>query len=136
MLVTFVANLTCCQLSSMALKHTLCWASYSILVLLRNRSVQQALTEVPLQSFIAPTTSIYSLWSHTETTDTEDKAFIEERITSSFPNGFEGFNHVMQQANGTAALSAIESNPWYPPAALDSLAAAAEYWFQRSGKVS
>jgi hypothetical protein len=111
------------------------WCCYEI-ALFNKRCATATATEVPLQSFIAPTTSIYSLWSHTETTDTEDKAFIEERITSSFPNGFEGFNHVMQQANGTAALSAIESNPWYPPAALDSLAAAAEYWFQRSGKVS
>jgi len=106
------------------------WCCYEIALFNQSCAADKA-DRVPLRSFIAPTTSIYFGWGDTETSETEDKAFIEERITSRFPNGFEGFDHVMQQANGTAVLSATEINPSYPPAALDSLASAAEYWFER-----
>jgi hypothetical protein len=87
-----------------------------------------------LHSFIAPTTKIYFDWEYTETTEAEDKHFIEEHIKSNFPNGFEGFNHIMQEANLTAVLSATESNPVYPPAGLSSLAKAAENWFERASQ--
>jgi hypothetical protein len=60
-----------------------------------------------LRSFIAPTTTIYFGWDHTETTEPRDKDFIGERIATTYPNEFEGFNGVMNQANATAVLSSV-----------------------------
>jgi len=110
---------------------TRAWCCYEI-ALFNQRCATATANEIPLQSFMAPTKSIYFGWDQTETTEAEDKDFIKEHISNSFPNGFEGFVHVMNQANATAVLSLTESNPSYPPAALESLAKAAEIWFTRS----
>lgn len=110
---------------------TRAWCCYEI-ALFNQHCATATKEDLPLQSFIAPTTSIYWGWDHTETTEKADKAFIGDHIRSSFPNGFEGFEHVMQQANATAVLSLTESAPYYTPAALDSLGNAAEIWFTRA----
>jgi hypothetical protein len=107
------------------------WCCYEI-ALFNQRCATATAQGLPLRSFIAPTTSLYFGWESTETTEAEDKAFIEDHIRSRFPNGFEGFDQVMHQANATAVLSKTESAPSYPPAALDSLAKAAELWFTRA----
>lgn len=111
---------------------TRAWCCYEIALFNERCATATADDLPPLLSFIAPTTSIYFDWSFTETTDAEDKAFIEDDIRRRYPNGFKGFNHVMQQANATAVLSMTESAPYYPPAAIDSLAKAAELWFTRA----
>lgn len=85
-----------------------------------------------LRSFIAPTRKVYFNWELTETSEEQDKTFIGERIAAEFPNGFEGFTHIMRQASASAVLSTTEENPSYPPAALDSLAEAASDWYQRT----
>jgi hypothetical protein len=60
-----------------------------------------------------------------------DKAFIEERIRETFPDGFEGFHRVMHEANAQAVLSTAEAGASYPPAALESLVKAGERWWSR-----
>jgi len=110
---------------------TRAWCCYEI-ALFNQRCATATADSPSLQSFIAPTKSIYFGWDDTKTTEVEDKAFIEARIRSSFPNGFEGFDHVMNQANATAVLWLTESTPTFTPAALKSLAKAAEIWFTRT----
>jgi hypothetical protein len=104
------------------------WCCYEIALYNKQCACAEA---PPLQSFIAPTRSIYFGWDHTETTEARDKEFIKDRISNSFPGGFEGFQHVMNQANATSVLTLTETSPYYSPAALDSLAQAAEFWFDR-----
>jgi len=107
------------------------WCCYEI-ALFNQRHVAETTDKMQLRSFIAPTTSIYFGWQDTKTTEANDKTFIEERIRRGFPHGFKGFNQIMEEANGTAVLSSTEVDPFYPPAALDSLASAAERWFTRA----
>jgi hypothetical protein len=87
--------------------------------------------ETLLRSFIAPSRNIYFGWDQTETSEVEDKLFIADRISNSFPNGFEGFNHVMNQANATAILPVTFGEIYFAPAALDALGEAAEFWYAR-----
>jgi hypothetical protein len=84
-----------------------------------------------LRSFIAPSQSFYIGWENTETSEVEDKVFIAERISSTFPGAFEGFNYVMAQANSVAVLPLTEGTTWSTPAADDSLIRAAEAWYAR-----
>jgi hypothetical protein len=85
-----------------------------------------------LRSFVAPSRNIYWNWDRTETTEAPDKEFIAGEIRSSFPDGFDGFNRVMQQANAIAVLPATQAaSEWYTPTALTGLGEAAESWYQR-----
>ena len=85
-----------------------------------------------LRSFIAPTRSFHLGWERTETTEPDDKSFIGERIETTFPGGFEGFNQIMSQANSVAVLSLAEGGTWSTPAADENLFQAAEAWYARS----
>ncbi len=85
-----------------------------------------------LRSFIAPTRSFHLGWDRTETTEADDKVFIEERISTTFPAGFDGFNHVMAQANSVAVLPLSEGGVWSTPGADEHLIRAAEAWYVRS----
>ena len=60
---------------------TQAWCCYEI-ALFNQRCATAKLGELALQSFIAPTTSIYRGWARTETTEADDKTFIEDRIYS------------------------------------------------------
>lgn len=84
-----------------------------------------------LRSYIAPTRSFYIGWDQTETSEVEDKRFIGERISSTFPGGFDGFNEVMAQANSVAILPIAEGTEWSTPAADEQLRVAAESWYAR-----
>jgi hypothetical protein len=104
------------------------WCCYELAEFNRRAATD---ADQPLLSFIAPSRNIYFGWDATQTSDADDKAFIEDSIRSGFPGGFAGFESVMQQANLTAAVSLAEGRGLYPPAALESLAAAAESWYER-----
>jgi hypothetical protein len=85
-----------------------------------------------LRSFIAPTQSFYLGWEQAETSEIEDKTFIAESISSTFPDGFDGFNHIMAQANTVAVLPIAEGSTWTTPAADANLDEAVENWYKRS----
>lgn len=104
------------------------WCCYEIALFNQRCATQD---EQLLRSFIAPSQNIYFGWEQAETSEAEDKLFIQDRISKNFPNGFDGFNRVMNQANGTAVLSLTERSPFYTPAAIDALGEAAEYWYSR-----
>ncbi len=84
-----------------------------------------------LRSFIAPSRNFYLGWERTETTEEADKVFVGERITAAFPGGFDGFDHVMAQANSVAVLPLTEGTAWSTPGADEKLVHAAEAWFSR-----
>jgi hypothetical protein len=88
-----------------------------------------------LRSFIAPTRSFHLGWDRTETTEPDDKAFIGERIETTFPGGFEGFNHIMSQANSVAVLPLAEGGVWSTPGADENLFQAVEAWYARSASL-
>ena len=107
---------------------TRAWCCYEIALI----NQHCATSDSPLmRSFIAPTRNLYFGWDSVECTEPEDKAFIAERIATSFPLAFDGFRRVMDQASATAVLNTTESSTFYTPAALDSLGAAAEEWYAR-----
>jgi hypothetical protein len=108
---------------------TRAWCTYEIALFNRRCAADDA---PPLTSFIAPSRSLYHGWEHAETSEPEDKEFIAERIAADFPGGFDGFNHIMNQANATAVLSLTEPSVFYTPAALDALGKAAEAWYART----
>jgi hypothetical protein len=85
-----------------------------------------------LRSYIAPSRNFYVGWEGTETSEIDDKTFIAERISAAFPGGFDGFNHIMAQANSVAVLPLTEGTTWSTPAADDNLRKAAESWYMRS----
>jgi hypothetical protein len=85
-----------------------------------------------LRSYIAPTRNLYIGWEQTETSEVEDKSFIAERISGAFPGGFDGFHHIMAQANSVAVLPLAEGTTWSTPAADDNLDEAVERWYRRS----
>lgn len=84
-----------------------------------------------LRSFIAPTRSFHLGWERTETTEADDKVFIAERIATAFPGGFEGFSHIMAQANSVAVLPLAEGGVWSTPGADEHLLHAVEAWYAR-----
>lgn len=84
-----------------------------------------------LRSYVAPSRSFYTGWDRAETTEADDKTFIAERIRSSFPGGFDGFDAVMAQANTLAVLPLTEGTTWATPAADENLLRAAETWYRR-----
>lgn len=89
--------------------------------------------ELPeLRSFIAPTRNFYLGWEKTETSEAEDKDFIAEKISTTFPGGFDGFNNIMSQANTVAVLPFDEGATWSTPAADNNLEDAAETWYKRN----
>jgi hypothetical protein len=113
------------------------WCCYEIALF----NQQLARTDVPilpgmqgprLRSYIAPSRSFYLGWERTETSDIDDKAFIEEQISSTFPGGFDGFNYVMAQANSVAVAPIATGNVWSTPAADENLNRAVETWYARS----
>ena len=106
------------------------WCCYEI-ALFNQQCAEAEMTKLELRSFIAPTRNIYFGWNTTDVSEEQDKVFIGEQIDQSFPHGFDGFNHVMNQVNATAVLSITETAPHYPPAALNTLTAAAAQWFDR-----
>ncbi len=108
---------------------TRAWCCYEIALF--NQDLV-AVGEPALRSFIAPSQNIYFGWDQVESSEAEDKSFIGDRIAHTFPDGWKGFNHVMQQANATAVLPLTDLTPWYTPASLDALGAAAEGWFART----
>jgi hypothetical protein len=108
---------------------TRAWCCYEIA--LYNQCCATA-GEQLLRSLIAPSKHIYFGWQDVETSDPADKLFIGDHIVTRFPNGFEGFNSVMQQANATAVLPLTAGSIWYTPAALDALGEAAELWYART----
>jgi hypothetical protein len=85
-----------------------------------------------LRSLIAPTRSFHLGWEHTQATEPEDKAFIGERIQTTFPLGFEGFNRVMSEANSVAVLPLAEYGVWSTPTADEGFFQAVEAWYERS----
>ena len=111
------------------------WCCYEIA--LSNRHLARDIRPKPinpsstLRSFVNPTLVVYHGWDLAEATEPDDKAFIEERIRETFPDGFEGFHRVMHEANAQAVLSTTEASASYPPAALESLVKAGERWWSR-----
>jgi hypothetical protein len=86
-----------------------------------------------IRSFFAPTRAFYLGWEKAETSDPEDKAFIEERISTAFPSGFDGFDRIMAQANTIATLQFAEvGTVRTTPAANENLDKAVENWYKRS----
>ena len=115
------------------------WCCYEIA--LSNRHLAHDIRSTPvnpastLRSFVNPTLVVYHGWDLAEVTEPDDKAFIEERIRETFPDGLEGFHRVMHEANAQAVLSTTEAGASYPPAALESLVKAGErWWSRRSGE--
>lgn len=84
-----------------------------------------------LRSYIAPSPRVYLGWDRTNTTEEADKAFIGEQIANDFPDGFQGFDHVMAQASSVALLPLTEGTTWTTPAADAHLLRAAEGWHSR-----
>lgn len=85
-----------------------------------------------LKSFIAPMRTIYFGWDAVLTTEVEDKLYIEQSISSTFPNGLEGFTEVMNQANAVAVLALTEGAVYYTPDSMNNLWTAVEKWYDRS----
>jgi hypothetical protein len=116
---------------------TRAWCCYEI-ALFNQRLAETDVSAFPgrqgqrLGSYIAPSRNTYFGWELTETSEIDDKIFIGERISAAFPGGFDGFNHIMQQANSVAVLPLTEGTTWTPPAADDNLRKAAEVWYTRS----
>ncbi len=69
---------------------------------------------------------------HQETTEIDDETFLGEQIGDTFPGGFEGFDHIMAQANSVAVLPLTEGTTWTVPVADRDLSLAAEAWFSRA----
>ncbi len=84
-----------------------------------------------LRSFIAPSRTIYHGWEVVATTEVEDKRFIENEIRNTFPNGFEGFTSVMNQANALAVLALTEESVHYTPDSMANLRKSVQDWFDR-----
>ena len=59
----------------------------------------------------------------------DDKNFIGEQIGDAFLEGFEGFDHIMAQANSVMVLPLTEGTTWTVPATDQDLSLAAEAWF-------
>ena len=108
---------------------TRAWCCYEIALFNQHSAAPD---EPPLKSFIAPSRNIYFGWENVETTEADDKLFIEDRISKGFPDGFTGFNHVMNQANATAILPLTEGHPFYSPSSLEALGEAVEFWYDRA----
>lgn len=112
------------------------WCCYEI-ALFNQRLAAQDVPKFPdmlgsqLRSFIAPSRSFYLGWERTETSDVNDKSFIAEQVSASFPGGFDGFNHVMAQANSVAVAPFATGAAWTTPAAEENLRMAVESWYAR-----
>jgi hypothetical protein len=115
-----------CVLEGPALTRS--WCCYEIALFNRRCATGQ---DTVLRSLIAPSRAIYFGWEYTETSEPEDKAFIAERIASDFPEGFEGFSKVMNQANASAVLQLTEGSVTQMPLVFEGLADAAQQWYSR-----
>jgi hypothetical protein len=104
------------------------WCCYELAEFNRRVATEGGQT---LRSFIAPTSTPYFNWESTQTSDAADKTFIENSIRSGFPGGFAAFESIMHHASLSAVVSFTEKKGLYPPAALESLAVAAEGWYER-----
>jgi hypothetical protein len=108
---------------------TRAWCCYEIALFNRRTATDE---NQPMRSFIAPTRTPYTAWDSTRTTDIDDKVFIEDSIRTGFPGGFDAFESILRHASISAVLPLAERRGVYSLAALESLAVAAEGWYERT----